>query len=73
MLHRLGLLQRLAADTLGWGVGRDELGVLLLKVNQFVVEPVVFAVGDGGLGQDVVGVVVAADVLDETSVAEQDA
>ena len=69
MLHGLELLQRLAADALGRGIGRDEVGKLLFQVQQLVVKPVIFAVADGRLRQHVIGVVVPADFLDELGVA----
>ena len=68
MLHLLELLQRLAADALAWGIGRDKLGKLLLQVQQLVIKPVIFAVADGRLREHVIGVVMPADLLDQLGI-----
>jgi len=66
---RLEFRQRLAADALAGRIRRDEVGKLLLDVEQFVVEPVVGLIGNGRLGLDVIGLVVAAQFLDQFGVA----
>ena len=63
VLHLPEAVRRRRADALGRRVGRDELRVRLLERGQLVEERVVGAVGDLGVVEDVVAVVV---VLDQT-------
>jgi hypothetical protein len=43
-----------AADALGGGVRSEEIGVIFLELGEFAEESVVFGVGDFGLVEDVV-------------------
>ena len=60
--ERLG---RLAAHPLGRGIRRDQIGVLLLEIRELLEQLVVRAVGDLGVGLDVVEVVVMPNLLAE--------
>ncbi len=57
------------ADALGGGIWGDEGGEEFFEVLEFAVELVVLMVADEGLGEDVVGVVVAADLVSQVAVA----
>jgi len=58
-----------AADALRGGFGREEVGKFFFELLEFLEELVVFTVGDELAADDVIGVVVAADVLREFGVA----
>jgi len=58
-------LHRLARNTLGRAVGRDQVGVPGLEILELSHETIVLGVGNLGLGQDVIEVVVAVDELPE--------
>ena len=55
--------RRLAADALRGRVGRDELGVVGLEPLELVHERVVFGVGNFGRVEDVVEVLVVAQLM----------
>src|SRR5204862_6711897 len=61
----LELLERLAAHPLGRGVGRPQLGVLVLEPAQLVEESVVRVVADLGGVENVVAAVVMGDLAPE--------
>ena len=63
VLHGGEGLGATAARALGRAVGRDQLGMGLLQLNQLAVQPVVLGVGDLGPVQDMVEVVVPVDLL----------
>ena len=69
MLDRFESLKRLAADALRWRIGRDEIGKLFFQIEKLTIETVIVLVGDGRLGEDIVGMVVLADFVDQLSVA----
>jgi len=58
-----------AADTLAGRVGGPEFGVGVFEVDQFAVKPVILRVGDDGLREDVIGVVMSLKGGDEFGVA----
>ena len=61
--HLLELRERLGADALRRRIGREELGMLRLEVPQLVDQLVVLGVGDLGVVEDVVAVVVVVELL----------
>jgi len=63
--HLLELVERLRAHALGRRVRRAQLRVLGLEVAQLVEQRVVLAVGDVGVVEDVVAVVVVLELLPE--------
>src|SRR5438876_7982981 len=68
MLNRFEFRQRLATDALAGGIGGDEVGKLLFEVEQLMIKPVVSLVANGGLGLDVIGVIMRADFIGEFGV-----
>jgi hypothetical protein len=73
--HRHGMpdgfefAQRLAADALARRIGRGEFGKSFFEIEQFVMEPVVIAVGNYRLRLDVVSKIVRANFFSELRVA----
>jgi hypothetical protein len=63
VLDGLELFERLAPDTLGGGIGRNELRVLGFEVEKLMVKAVVVLVADGRLSQDIISVVVLPDFI----------
>ncbi len=57
--------ERLPADPLGGGIGRDQLGMGGFELLQFAVEGVVVGVGDLGGVEHVVAILVMPDQLAE--------
>ncbi len=68
MADGLEFLEGLSADALGGRVGGDQRGKLLFELEQFVIEAVVFLVGNFGLGQHVIGMIVAVDFIRQLGV-----
>ena len=58
MLHALEFFGNATADSLGGRGGRQKFGELVLQTSQFLQHHVEFVVADGGLGQNVIVVVV---------------
>ncbi len=56
-------LLRLGAHSLGGRIGRDQIGVPLLQVHQFPVQEVELRIGDDGVFQHMITVVVKLDLL----------
>ena len=53
----------LAADPLRGRVGRNQLGMLRLQLDQLVHQPIEFGIADLGIVEDVVAVLVIADLV----------
>ena len=65
----LEFAQRRAADAMARRIGRGEFGKFFFEIEQFVIKPVVFPVGDCRRGLDVIGMVVRANFLDKLGMA----
>jgi hypothetical protein len=61
-------LEGLTSHALARGVGGLEVWKGAFEVEEFAVEEVVLVIADGGLGEDVIGVVVLADLGGQFSV-----
>jgi hypothetical protein len=59
----------LGADPLGWGIGCDEMRVLLFQGANLSHERVVLAIGNDGVVKDVIAVVVKIESALEFGVA----
>ncbi len=59
-------LARLAADALGGRIGRDEFGVLGLKVFELLHQLVEIQIADLGLIEDVIEIFVVANLFAES-------
>jgi len=65
MANRSELGKWLSTHAPGRGILSDELGVLLLQSKQLIEEPVIFGVGDFGIVQDIVAVIVVSNQFSE--------
>jgi hypothetical protein len=62
MAHRLKEVPNGRPDPLGWAVGRDQLGVLLLEPNQLCDQGIELSIRDRRIVQYVIAVEVLVDL-----------